>query len=66
MLFNLTNIKSLEGFNKDNIEFIDGYPVEKLEVNLKWMEESKSSRKPPYLEKEWSRNKCSGSRDQEH
>ena len=24
-------------FNRDNIEFIDGYPVEKLEVQLKWM-----------------------------
>ena len=24
-------------FNRDNIEFIDGYPVEKLEVNLEWM-----------------------------
>ena len=27
-------------FNRDNIEFIDGYPVEKLEVNLKWMKEN--------------------------
>ena len=27
-------------FNPNMIEFIDGYPVEKLEVNLKWMEEN--------------------------
>ena len=27
-------------FNRDNIEFVDGYPVEKLEVNLKWMLEN--------------------------
>ena len=30
-----------QNFNKDNIEFIDGYPVEKLEVQLKWMLENK-------------------------
>ena len=24
-------------FNIDNIEFVDGYPVEKLEINLEWM-----------------------------
>ena len=24
-------------FDRDKIEFIDGYPVEKLEVQLKWM-----------------------------
>ncbi len=29
-----------KNFNHDNIEFIDGYPVEKLEVNLKWMLEN--------------------------
>ena len=27
-------------FNPDMIVFIDGYPVEKLEVNLKWMKEN--------------------------
>ena len=27
-------------FTHDNIEFVDGYPVEKLEVNLKWMLEN--------------------------
>ncbi len=30
-----------KNFNRDNIEFVNGYPVEKLEVNLKWMEENK-------------------------
>ena len=24
-------------YNSNNIEFVDGYPVEKLEVQLKWM-----------------------------
>ena len=24
-------------FDKDNIEFVDGYPVEKLEIQLNWM-----------------------------
>ncbi len=24
-------------FDKDNIEFVDGYPVEKLELQLNWM-----------------------------
>ena len=27
-------------FTHDNIEFVDEYPVEKLEVNLKWMLEN--------------------------
>ena len=27
-------------FNPSMIEFVDGYPVEKLEVNLKWMKEN--------------------------
>ena len=27
-------------FDRNNIEFVDGYPVEKLEVNLKWMLEN--------------------------
>ena len=27
-------------FNKDNIEFVDGYPVEKLEIQLNWMLEN--------------------------
>ncbi|MBO4245534.1 MAG: hypothetical protein J5892_02185 [Bacilli bacterium] len=29
-----------KNFNPNMIEFIDGYPVEKLEVNLKWMKEN--------------------------
>ena len=27
-------------FDKDNIEFVDGYPVEKLEIQLNWMLEN--------------------------
>ena len=27
-------------FDKDNIEFVDGYPVEKLELQLNWMLEN--------------------------
>ena len=26
-----------KNFNKDNIEIVDDYPVEKLEINLEWM-----------------------------
>ena len=37
-----------KNFSNDNIEIIDGYPVEKLEVQLKWMEENN---RPKDLEK---------------
>ena len=29
-----------KNFDKGNISFVDGYPVENLEVNLKWMKEN--------------------------
>lgn len=29
-----------KNYDADMIEFVDGYPVEKLEVNLKWMKEN--------------------------
>ena len=29
-----------KNFDPNMIEFVDGYPVEKLEVNLKWMKEN--------------------------
>ena len=29
-----------KNYDPNMIEFVDGYPVEKLEVNLKWMKEN--------------------------
>ena len=29
-----------KNFNRDDIEFVDGYPTEKLEIQLKWMLEN--------------------------
>ena len=30
-----------KNFDRNNIEFVDGYPVESLEVQLKWMKDNK-------------------------
>ena len=48
-------------FNKDNIEFVDGYPVEKLEINLEWMIANKRDKDKEKIKiiKEYLENKKS-------
>lgn len=40
-----------KNFNRDNIEFVDGYPVESLKLQLDWMIENKREKDKEKIEK---------------